>query len=183
MKNQILPETNSGTTDCLVCEKQSLYCNVLGWLGRRSDCYLVLFRSSLAVTTRNCYTWNLPVALYILTGRRPLVFFCSPGSTSLASATSSTVDLFGASGIHSRISSRELPTNNCLGQSQSQSQSHIATDGQSVSQSVSLGVEPHLGLKTRYSVLFDSYGLVFFFVGRPLWREDGSVFCQSHCLH
>jgi hypothetical protein len=31
-----------------------------------------------------------------------------------------------------------------------------------VSQSVSLGVEPHLGLMTRYWVLFDSYGLVFF---------------------
>jgi hypothetical protein len=42
-------------------------------------------------------------------------------------------------------------------------------------QSESLGVEPHLGLTTRYLLLFDSYGLVF--VGRPLWREDGSVFC------
>jgi hypothetical protein len=52
----------------------------------------------------------------------------------------------------------------------SQIQSHIATDGQSVS----LGVEPHLGLMTRYLLLFDSYGLVF--VGRPLWREDESVF-------
>jgi hypothetical protein len=44
-----------------------------------------------------------------------------------------------------------------------------------VSQSVSLGVEHHLGLMTGYLLLFDSYGLVF--VGRPLWREDGSVFC------
>jgi hypothetical protein len=34
-----------------------------------------------------------------------------------------------------------------------------------VSQSVSLGVEPHLGLMTRYLLLFDSYGLVF--VGAP----------------
>jgi hypothetical protein len=42
-----------------------------------------------------------------------------------------------------------------------------------VSQSVSLGVEPHLGFMTRYLLLFDSYGL---FVGHPLWREDGSVF-------
>jgi hypothetical protein len=30
-----------------------------------------------------------------------------------------------------------------------------------VGQSVSLGVEPHLGLMTRYLLLFDSYGLVF----------------------
>jgi hypothetical protein len=44
-----------------------------------------------------------------------------------------------------------------------------------VGQSLSLGVESHLGLMTRYLLLFDSYGLVF--VGRPLWREDGSVFC------
>jgi hypothetical protein len=35
-----------------------------------------------------------------------------------------------------------------------------------VGQSVSLGVKPHLGLMTRYLLLFDSYGLVF--VGRPL---------------
>jgi hypothetical protein len=35
-----------------------------------------------------------------------------------------------------------------------------------VSQSVSLGVEPHLGLMTRYILLFDNYGLAF--VGRPL---------------
>jgi hypothetical protein len=43
------------------------------------------------------------------------------------------------------------------------------------SQSVSLGVEPHLGLMTRYLLLFDSYGLVF--VGCPLGREEEFVFC------
>jgi hypothetical protein len=30
-----------------------------------------------------------------------------------------------------------------------------------VNQSVSLGVKPHLGLMTRYLLLFDSYGIVF----------------------
>jgi hypothetical protein len=35
-----------------------------------------------------------------------------------------------------------------------------------VSQSVSLTVEPHLELMTRYLLLFGSYGLVF--LGRPL---------------
>jgi hypothetical protein len=44
-----------------------------------------------------------------------------------------------------------------------------------VGQSVSLGIEPHLGLMTKYLLLFDSYGLVF--VGRSLWRMNGSVFC------
>jgi hypothetical protein len=42
-----------------------------------------------------------------------------------------------------------------------------------ISQSVSLGVEAHLGLMTRYLLLFDNYGLVF--VGGPLWREDGCL--------
>jgi hypothetical protein len=45
-----------------------------------------------------------------------------------------------------------------------------------ISQSVSLGIEPHLGPITRYLFLSDSYVLVS--VGRPLWREDGSVFCM-----
>jgi hypothetical protein len=43
-----------------------------------------------------------------------------------------------------------------------------------VSQSVSLGAELYLGLMTRYSLLLESYGLVF--VGRPLSQEDGTVF-------
>jgi hypothetical protein len=51
------------------------------------------------------------------------------------------------------------------------SQSHIATDGHSAS----LGVEPRLRLMTGYLLLSDSYGLVF--MGRPLLRGDGSVFC------
>jgi hypothetical protein len=37
-----------------------------------------------------------------------------------------------------------------------------------VSQSLSLGVEPHLGLMTRYLLPFDSYGVVY--VGRSLFR-------------
>jgi hypothetical protein len=45
-----------------------------------------------------------------------------------------------------------------------------------VSQSVSLGIEPHLGPMTRYLFLSGTYVLVS--VGRPLWREDGSVLCM-----
>jgi hypothetical protein len=40
------------------------------------------------------------------------------------------------------------------------SESHITTDGRSVSQ-LSLGVEPHLGLMTRYLLFIYSYGLDF----------------------
>jgi hypothetical protein len=54
----------------------------------------------------------------------------------------------------------------------SKSKSHC--DWRSVSQLVSRGVEPHLGIMTRYLLLFYSCGLVF--MGRSLWREDGSVF-------
>jgi hypothetical protein len=53
------------------------------------------------------------------------------------------------------------------------SRRHVATDGESVSKSWCRA--PYLGLMTGYLILFDSYGLVF--VGRLLWREDGSVFC------
>jgi hypothetical protein len=38
-----------------------------------------------------------------------------------------------------------------------------------------LTVSQSVSLMTRYLLLFDSYGLVF--MGRPLWRDDRSVFC------
>jgi hypothetical protein len=48
-----------------------------------------------------------------------------------------------------------------------------------VSQSASLGIEPHLGLMTRYLLLFDSYGLVFWVGGPSLTR--GRV-CRLYML-
>jgi hypothetical protein len=42
-----------------------------------------------------------------------------------------------------------------------------------VSRPVCLGVKPHLGPKTRFLLLSDSCGFVD--VGRPLWRDNGSV--------
>jgi hypothetical protein len=63
--------------------------------------------------------------------------------------------------------------------SKSKSKSHC--DWRSVSQSVSLGVEPHLGPMTRYLFLSDSYVLVS--VGHPLWREYWSVrYLKRHYL-
>jgi hypothetical protein len=53
--------------------------------------------------------------------------------------------------------SSALSSHSCTSSDFCHSQSHITTDGQSVS----LGVEPYLGLMTRYLLLFDSYGLVF----------------------
>jgi hypothetical protein len=44
----------------------------------------------------------------------------------------------------------------------------------SVGQSVSAW-STHLGLTTRYLLVFDNYGPVF--MGRSIWWEDGSVFC------
>jgi hypothetical protein len=46
-----------------------------------------------------------------------------------------------------------------------------------VSQSVSLGVKPHLGPMTRYVLLYDSYGLVL--VGRPLDERTGLSFLYA----
>jgi hypothetical protein len=47
-----------------------------------------------------------------------------------------------------------------------------------VSQSVSLGVEPHLGLMTRYLLLFDSYGLGFFLLGALSDERTGLSFVR-----
>jgi hypothetical protein len=57
---------------------------------------------------------------------------------------------------YSAISSRPPLQNSPHCQSRSQSEGHIATDGQSVS----LVVEPHVGITTRYLLLFDSNGRV-----------------------
>jgi hypothetical protein len=56
-----------------------------------------------------------------------------------------------------------------------QSQSYITSDGQLAS--LSWNKAPIWGLRPDLYYLCDSYGLVL--VGRPLWREDGSVVC--HC--
>jgi hypothetical protein len=45
---------------------------------------------------------------------------------------------------------------------------------------VRLGVEPCPGLMTRYLFFFESYCLVY--TGRPFWREDGSIGCQSQSV-
>jgi hypothetical protein len=50
--------------------------------------------------------------------------------------------------------------------SKSKSKSKSVTLRLTLSQSVCLGVAPHLGFMTRYLLLFDSYGLVF--VRHPL---------------
>jgi hypothetical protein len=48
-----------------------------------------------------------------------------------------------------------------------------------VSQSVSLGIEPHLGLMTRYLLPFDSYGLVLFCVGALSDERTGLSFVHA----
>jgi hypothetical protein len=58
------------------------------------------------------------------------------------------------------------------------SKSHC--DWRSVSQSVCLGVEPKSGTFDQ-RFFFQSYCLVF--LGRPLWREVGSVMCQSFGIY
>jgi hypothetical protein len=58
---------------------------------------------------------------------------------------------------------------------QVKSQSYVTTDG-SIGQSV-LVSSTHLGLTTRSLLLSDSCRIAD--VGRSLWREDGSVVCQT----
>jgi hypothetical protein len=60
--------------------------------------------------------------------------------------------------------------------SQSLSQSHITTDGRSLSQSVCLGIKSTLELVIRYYFRSESCCVVS--VGFPLWREVGPASCQ-----
>jgi hypothetical protein len=60
-----------------------------------------------------------------------------------------------------------------------QSVSQLYYDRRSVGQSV-LVSSPHLGLMTRFLLLSDNCGFVD--MGRPLWREDGSVVYNCCCL-
>jgi hypothetical protein len=55
-----------------------------------------------------------------------------------------------------------------------ESESYVTTDGQPAS--LSWNKAPMWGLRSDLYYLCDSYGLVL--VGRPLWREVGSVFCM-----
>jgi hypothetical protein len=55
------------------------------------------------------------------------------------------------------------------------SQSHITTDGQSV-----LVSSPFWDSWPDFSVLYMTIS-VFVLLGRPLWREGGSVICRSLC--
>jgi hypothetical protein len=66
------------------------------------------------------------------------------------------------------------PASTRVMQSQSQSQSYITTDSQSVSMS---WCRAQSGTLTRDLFFFWIYCPVFW--GRPLWREVGSVLCQS----
>jgi hypothetical protein len=59
-------------------------------------------------------------------------------------------------------------------------------DSQSVSQSVSLGVEPTLWTFDHILFPFQGFGSGIgcpVSVGRPLWREAGSVLCKSQSSH
>jgi hypothetical protein len=48
-----------------------------------------------------------------------------------------------------------------------------------VSKSVNLGVDPHLSLMTRYLLLFDSYGLVFWVGGARSVERMGLTFVYT----
>jgi hypothetical protein len=119
---------------------------------------------------------------------------CSPGFSVFNSRSLATTS---NSGDSSASCAQVLPLqwisrNWTLSSSQPKSTSHC--DWRSVSQSFSQswcrapsGAHDHIFitiwqlLMTRNLLLFDSYGLVI--VGHPHSREDGSVFCESHCLH
>jgi hypothetical protein len=127
------------------------YGHVVEWLRRWFGLVNRFTGSSLVVTTNKCNTFNITVIIthkvFNPHVKSSQVFYELPVA----------------------VSYREL--------NWTRSQSHIATDGRSVSHP---WCRAPSGLMTRYLLLFDSCGLVI--VGRPLWRGDESVFCQIHCL-
>jgi hypothetical protein len=134
-------------------------CKVLGYWRHRSVCYTSLFTTPLVVTT--------------ISQPSDVVSRSGPGSSLDLLLGSSLIRVSGRSFDLSSVSLFSVRVSSLLF-SVSLSKVKI-TLRLTVCQSVSLGVEPHLGPMTRYLLLFDSCDLVF--VGRPLWREDGSVFC------
>jgi hypothetical protein len=55
-----------------------------------------------------------------------------------------------------------------------------------ISQSVSLGVEPHLGLMTRYLLLFGIYGLVLYMLlalANAVFLASESLETRHYILH
>jgi hypothetical protein len=74
--------------------------------------------------------------------------------------------------VTSRWLSRTQPMAPNMTISEQKSKSKVCSDRRSVSQSV-LVSSTHLGLTTRLLLLSGSCGFVE--VGRPIWREDGSV--------
>jgi hypothetical protein len=95
-------------------------------------------------------------------------FYCLRFETSLFVASYDSQGHGG--GIQPRLHTGTF-WSQCQSQSQSQSQSHIATDGQSVSKSWCRAPSGAHG-----QILITLWQLRSCFVGRPLWREEGSVF-------
>jgi hypothetical protein len=86
-------------------------------------------------------------------------------------------------GIHTYIHVCMYRCNNYTSNNIKIVRSYFTTDGQSVSQSVSQYVlvsSTLVGLATRYYFLSECCCLKFavLFLGRPLWREDGSAICS-----
>jgi hypothetical protein len=131
------------------------YCNVLCHWGRSSDCWLVLLTTSRS--------WlHLIITLSVSLHRRTHKVFSSHNISSQADLSYSSVDLVPLLIFSKRLAFKVKVTLRLT-----------------VSQSVSLGVEPHLGLMTRYLALFDSYELVSFCGAPSLTRGRVCLLSES----
>jgi hypothetical protein len=95
-----------------------------------------------------------------------------------ACKTTSKLRTNSALALASRKTTKNLDR---LGLYRSRSRSCFTTDGQSVIQSICLGIEHPCGTCDPVGMLLSEiYGLVS--VGRPLWLEDGSAICSVESL-
>jgi hypothetical protein len=138
----------------------AVHCFFHSWLWLLTD---VPFLGLACCRLAQLYCWPLPAQSF--SGPSPLglatVFYCLRFETSLF------VDSYDSQGHGGGIRPRLHTGGQLTHILDSQIVKVKVTLRLTVSQSVSLGVEPHLGLMARYFLRFDSYGFVS--VGRPLW--------------
>jgi hypothetical protein len=132
----------------------------------------IFFPKKRKETSKRLIVWNsfhiyIPVFVY--------KFYSSPKSVSVIKwrriGWVGHVEQLGEMRSQYAISD-EIPDH--FGESESESESYVTTDGQPAR--LSWNKAPIWGLRPDLYYLCDSYGLLL--VGRPLWREVGSVFCM-----
>jgi hypothetical protein len=161
--------------------QQSIYCHVFQWLKAWFELVIGFIDHLQVVTTIICN-----IVPDFQTTKYPMLISSQPISTSLHCPFPGNGYKLHPPNVtvlqtyiksHTKYSNSSSDNFGTQVKWTPESKSKLCYDRRSVGQFV-LEQSTHLGLKTRSLLLSDSFRLVD--VGRSLWREDGSVLCQSH---